>query len=184
MLLKLGWWFSTVVRSLSNQANFSSVFAQKSGRSAIFRSTTHFFDNISPGDPGLSFTFFELFILPTKWFHEYANDDIHVNIHWWCTVLLRKFFFFYLLDEAQINEFDIFKRNWNFTSNFISNFISNVKKCDGNHNHVIEVFVPDRQFVTGSWPLRHSNSSLWAYFLSCSCCSDEKNKHLRSWGFF
>lgn len=103
MLLKFGWWFSTVVRSLSNQASFSSVFAQKSGRSAIFRSTTHFFDNISPGDPGLSFTFFWFIILPTciimqmiSWIckcnQKYANDDI--NIHWWCTVHVHKNNFF------------------------------------------------------------------------------------------
>ena len=70
MLLKLGWWFSTVVSSLSNHANFSSVFGQKSGRSAIFRRATHRRDNISPGEPGLSFTFNQKLI--------YANEIIHI----------------------------------------------------------------------------------------------------------
>lgn len=78
MLLKLGWWFSTVVRSLSNQASLSSVFAQKSGRSAIFRSTTHFFDNISPGEPGLSFTCLKIIRITIM--HNYANDFMNMQM--------------------------------------------------------------------------------------------------------
>ena len=56
MLLKFGWWFSTVVSSLSNQASLSSALAQTSGRRAIFSRDTHLLDNTSPGEPATSLT--------------------------------------------------------------------------------------------------------------------------------
>ena len=56
MLLKFGWWFSTVVSNLSNQASLSSALAHTSGLSAIFSKDTHLRDNSSPGEPATSFT--------------------------------------------------------------------------------------------------------------------------------
>ena len=56
MLLKFGWWFSTVVSSLSNQASLSSALAHTSGLRAIFSKDTHLRDNSSPGEPATSFT--------------------------------------------------------------------------------------------------------------------------------
>ena len=51
MLAKLGWWFSTLPRILSNQASLSSEFGQTSGRRAVLSSTTQRRERSPPGEP-------------------------------------------------------------------------------------------------------------------------------------